>query len=124
MRSLLCSLFFAILLPRAHAAPSGNEMAANFLRAQVERIEQNSLAALDDFKTPAGRERRRQEALDMFGLSPMPERADLKPTVTARHERDGVVVENLHFQSSPGLYVTANFYKPANLPAGAKLPTV
>src|SRR5687768_16327431 len=113
MRSLVLLLCFCLFLPLdTSAAPSGNEMAMNFLRAQVERIEQQSIAALDDFNTSESRERRRQEALDMFGLSPMPERGDLKATVTGRHEREGVVVENLHFQFSPGLYVTANFYLP------------
>lgn len=112
-RFILCFLF----LFSTRAAENEAQMA--FLRAQVERIEAQTL---DDWKTEAGREQRRKEALEMFGLSPMSERGDLKATVTGKRERDGVVVENLHFQSSPGLYVTGNFYKPAN--AEGKLPTI
>src|SRR5205085_3491907 len=40
------------------------------------------------------------------------ERTDLKATVTGTTDGGGFVVEKLHFQSRPGLYVTANFYRP------------
>ena len=37
---------------------------------------------------------------------------DLKPKITGTLEGDGFIVEKLTFQSKPGLYVTANFYRP------------
>ena len=43
----------------------------------------------------------------------MPEQTPLKATVTGTVEGDGFVVENLHYQSVPGLYVTANLYRPS-----------
>jgi dienelactone hydrolase len=58
------------------------------------------------------RPRLRQEYLDMLGLEPLPERTPLKAVVTGRLEKGGYTVEKLHFQSRPGLYVTANLYLP------------
>ncbi|MEX1017674.1 MAG: acetylxylan esterase [Phycisphaeraceae bacterium] len=48
------------------------------------------------------------------GLPPQKDRSDLQVTCTGRLKRDDVVIEKLHFQSMPGLYVTANLYLPAN----------
>jgi dienelactone hydrolase len=64
-----------------------------------------------------------QEYLDMLGLWPLPEKTPLKATGTGTLERDGVVIEKLHFQSRPGLYVTANLYRPKAAPA-KKLPAI
>jgi dienelactone hydrolase len=84
----------------------------DFVNSETRRIEQELPKAIADFATPEGRARRHAEALEMFGLSPMPERTDLKPVTTGRLETEWFVVEKLHFQSSPGLYVTANLYLP------------
>src|SRR5690606_11960878 len=70
------------------------------------------------------RARYRDEYLYMLGLDPMPERTPLHATVTGTVEGDGFVVENLHYQSVPGLYVTANLYRPAEVPEGERLPAV
>ncbi len=64
----------------------------------------------------------RRELFEMLGLDPMPERSDLKAQVTGATEKDGVIVENILFQSSPSLYVTANFYRPAK--QDGPLPTI
>src|SRR6266511_3787244 len=48
-------------------------------------------------------------------LGPTPPRTDLKAVVTGRIEQDTFTVENLHFQSMPHLYVTANLYVPKGL---------
>ena len=68
------------------------------------------------------RERMRRELKGMLGLDPEPPRGDLRPVVTGQLEREGVVVEKLHFQSLPGLYVTANFYRPKA--TTGRLPTI
>ncbi|RME93638.1 MAG: acetylxylan esterase [Verrucomicrobia bacterium] len=57
----------------------------------------------------------RQELRDMLGLHPWPPRRPLHATVTGRIEKEDFVVEKLHFQSLPGLYVTANLYLPRKL---------
>jgi len=58
----------------------------------------------------------RAEYLDMLGLNPLPERTALKAVTTGRIEKAGYSVEKLHFQSRPGLYVTANLYLPRPAP--------
>jgi len=71
-----------------------------------------------------GRSRFRDEYLYMLGLSPLPPRTPLRATVTGTVEVDGYVVEALHYQSMPGLYVTANLYRPAKVEPGTRLPAV
>jgi dienelactone hydrolase len=55
----------------------------------------------------------REQYFHMLGLWPLPEKTPLKATVTGTLEFPGFVVEKLHYQSKPGLYVTANLYRPA-----------
>jgi len=54
----------------------------------------------------------RHQLAEMLGLDPMPKRSDLKAVKTGEFEHEGIIVENLHYQSMPGLYVTANLYRP------------
>jgi dienelactone hydrolase len=88
-------------------------MIANYFRSECERIAASGLVtarSASDWRR--NRPELRRQLFDMFGLDPLPPRGDLKAVVTGTLERDGIVVENLHFQSSPGLYVTANLYRP------------
>ena len=64
-----------------------------------------------------------QQFLDMLGLWPIPEKTPLAARITGEIQQPGYVVEKLHFQSRPGLYVTANLYRPDPLPQ-EKLPAV
>src|SRR5215204_3159409 len=64
----------------------------------------------------------KREYMDMLGLSPLPEKTPLKPVVTGTVARGDVVIEKLHFQSMPGLYVTGNLYRPKE--ATKPLPTI
>jgi hypothetical protein len=64
----------------------------------------------------ARRAKMRQQLLRMLGLDPWPARGNLMPVVTGVVAGDGYIVEKLQFQSSPGLYVTANFYRPGEVP--------
>jgi hypothetical protein len=94
----------------------GDKMRDAYFRSQVKQIADASLA---DYKTRADWEKARPELrrqfLDMLGLWPLPPRTDLHATVTGKVEMERFTVENLHFQSSPGLYVTANLYVPKKL---------
>jgi dienelactone hydrolase len=67
-------------------------------------------------------QQRRQQWLEMLGLSPLPERTPLHATVTGVLERGDYVVEKVHFQSVPGAYVIGNLYRPAEVTE--RLPAV
>jgi dienelactone hydrolase len=62
------------------------------------------------------------QLLEMLGLSPMPQRTDLHAITTGVIEQDDLVVERIHFQSLPGLYMTGNLYRPKEV--SKPLPTV
>lgn len=95
-----------------------------YFRHEVKQIADTCLA---DVGTKADWEKKRPELrrqfLEMMGLWPLPARTDLKPVVTGKLNAERFTVEKLHFQSSPGLYVTANLYVPKGLkkPAPAVL---
>src|ERR1019366_9195280 len=120
------SVFFCIALPVAICAQDkkdkkpGDEMIEKYLAAETDKLSAKFLdgaKTIDEWKQK--RPRLYQEYMDMLGLWPIPAKTPLKATVTGTVEAHGVVVEKLHFQSKPGLYVTANLYRPKE-PAGAK----
>jgi hypothetical protein len=84
-----------------------------YFRQQTRQIAD---ACLADIKDRADWERKRPELrrqfLEMMGLWPLPPRTDLKPVITGTLDADRFTVEKLHFQSSPGLYVSGNLYVP------------
>ena len=71
---------------------------------------------------PATQAEMRVKLRGMLGLDPWPERTPLNAVVTGTHDGDGYVVENLHFQSLPGVYVGANFYRPTGVTS--PVPTI
>jgi dienelactone hydrolase len=84
-----------------------------YFDSETALIEAACLTNIDTHAAWEGqRERRRIELLEMLGLWPMPERTPLDPVVTGRLEHPEFTVEKLHFQSLPGVYVTANLYLP------------
>ncbi|HEU0010306.1 MAG TPA: CocE/NonD family hydrolase, partial [Verrucomicrobiae bacterium] len=96
---------------------------AAYFKAETARIEDRCLVevrTLDDWQRRC--EEYRARLFEMLSLAPLPARGDLRAAVTGRVERDSCVVENVHFQSLPGLYVTANLYVPKNLARPA--PTI
>ena len=94
----------------------GDAMIAEYFRAETKRISDACLAeieTLDDWNAKKGEYRR--QLLEMLGLDPLPEKTDLKAEVTGRVEHEEFIVENLHFQSRPHLYVTGNLYVPKKI---------
>src|SRR5262245_37829219 len=105
--------------------PSGDEMIRKYLAAETKRISEKFMdGATTKAEWEKVRPRLKREFLDMVGLSPLPEKTPLKATVTGTLERGDVTIEKLHYQSKPGLYVTANLYRPKTIAKNAKLPGI
>jgi cephalosporin-C deacetylase-like acetyl esterase len=93
----------------------GDRMIAAYFEHETRKLADKCLADVkswDDFKAKLPTYRR--QLREMLGLDPLPERFPLQPVVTGKVEHDLFTVENLHFQSRPHLYVTANLYLPKN----------
>lgn len=86
---------------------------AGYFRAETAQLAGHCLAEINTLEDwTARRAEYRRQLAEMLGLSPMPERTELQPVITGKLEREDFVVEKLHFQASPKLYVTANLYLP------------
>lgn len=117
----------ALLAPAADPTPEdrarADAMIHKYLTAETDRLSKN---VLDGAKTKAEWEAKRpklkEQFVDMLGLWPLPDKTPLKATVTGTLERGDVVIEKLHYQSKPGLYVTANLYRPKTVTG--KLPAI
>jgi dienelactone hydrolase len=123
-RVLLMITWLAAATARAAEPTSGDRMIAAYFEGETRRLADASLAGVKSAADWSGRRAAaRAELLEMLGLDPMPERTDLKATVTGTVDHAEFTVENLHFQSRPRLYVTANLYVPKGLtgPAPAVL---
>ena len=94
----------------------GDQGLAEYFKTETAALSNHALAdikTLDDWKAKKGEYR--QQLFEMLSLAPLPDRTALKPVVTHKIEHELFSVENLHFQSMPGLYVTANLYVPKKL---------
>ena len=101
----------------------GDRMIAAYFEAETRKLADACLADVNTTEDlTARRDKYRQQLREMMGLDPLPERTPLEAVTTGKLERSGVVVENVHFQSRPNLYVTGNFYLPAK--HAGKLPAV
>ncbi len=101
-----------------------DRMLAEYFQSETKKLQGQCLSdikTLDDWK--AKRPVYRRQLLEMLGLDPFPEKTPLKATTTGTTEHEQFTVERLHYQSMPGLYVTANLYIPKGLtkPAPAVL---
>ncbi len=119
----LVFLMFAFSLSAAPAVQSkdpqpthGDKMLANYFLAETTKLSQDGFKGIHTLADwDAKKSEYRRQLSEMLGLWPMPERTDLKPVITGILEHPEFTVEKLQFQSSPGLYVTANVYVPRNL---------
>jgi cephalosporin-C deacetylase-like acetyl esterase len=109
-------------------APSPDTPANRTLQQYWEKrtAQLNEEGSLASFGSAAqwntGKDESRRQLFEMLGLAPLPPKTPLQPVVTGVLKADGYRVEKLHFQSMPGLYVTANLYLPEGTPKA--LPTI
>ncbi|TDU73201.1 acetyl xylan esterase AXE1 [Prosthecobacter fusiformis] len=128
MKSLLLLLLplslHAARFPEKTPDSPGARMLDGYMQQQTTDIEEKGglkdIQTAEDWQAKAP-EYRRQLA-EMLGLDPMPERTALMPTKTGEVKGDGYVIENMHYQAVPGLYVTANLYLPEKVEK--PLPTI
>jgi dienelactone hydrolase len=135
LASLLTPLLgvFFVAATAAHAQPlgqpdrsePGDEMIQAYLAREMAKI---SARFDDDLASKNEWEAKRPEYVEQFyymlGLSPRPEKTPLEATITGSLKGDGYIVDMIHYQSRPGLYVTGNLYRPAVVKEGEKLPAV
>ncbi len=126
MSARRCFLFLLLLAPLAPAAAPpiesptahGDRVRDDYFARQAQKLGEEALA---EVRTKADwdrvRPRLRREFLDMMGLWPLPARSRLEATITGTIETKTYRVEKLHFQSRPGLYVSANLYLPKKVVA-------
>jgi dienelactone hydrolase len=100
-----------------------NRILADYFAREVSTLEAQPLPHPQTVhEWDAQRAALRGQLAEMLGLQPMPERTPLNPVKTGEIPGDGFVVEKLYFQSQPGLYVTANLFRPST--AEGKLPAI
>ena len=119
----MCPLAPAAAPPVVSPTAHGDRLRDDYFRRQARTLGDEALA---DIRTKADwvrvRPRLKREFLDMMGLWPLPSRTPLEATITGTLETKTFRVEKLHFQSRPGLYVSANLYLPKKI--AAPCPTV
>jgi dienelactone hydrolase len=94
----------------------GDQLLADYFRRETERLQRDCLAGVKTVEAWNSRkDELRRQLHEMLGLDPLPERTDLKPVITGQVEHEEFIVEKLHFQSRPGLYVTGNLYLPKKI---------
>jgi len=96
----------------------GIELTRQLLTKRVEQIEKandlNQFASKEQWALQ--RDILRTQLVEMLGLPDLDARSsELSAKITGVLELEDIVVEKLHFQSSPGLYVTANLYRPKQI---------
>ncbi|GAB4144494.1 MAG: acetylxylan esterase [Planctomycetaceae bacterium] len=101
----------------------GDAMIAKYFYDETELLTNRALA---DIKTAQDWNNRkgklRKQLFEMLGLDPLPKKTALNAKITGKVAHDEFTVENIHFQSRPGLYVTGNLYLPRK--RTGKLPTI
>ncbi len=134
-RSLVVVLYFLLCqttcilqaqpLGQPDRSQPGDRMIQAYLARHAERI--YATFAEDVASLSAWQKQQpqyRQEFLHMLGLWPLPKRTPLQTTTTRTLRGDGYIVDMVHYQSRPGLYVTGNLYRPDQVGSGERLPAI
>jgi cephalosporin-C deacetylase-like acetyl esterase len=106
-----------------HTPEQRYKMFQEYLVRRAAEVTRNNLADIRSLE--AWKQQRpevRKRVLYTLGLDPMPPKTPLHARITGELQRDGYRVQNVVFESMPGLYVTANLYLPKQ--AAGKIPAV
>ncbi len=106
----------AVSAKQANEPRPADRQLAEYFQSETTKLQGQCLSdvkTLEDWQ--AKRVVYKQQLLEMLGLDPFPEKTPLNPVVTGTVDQERFTVENIQFQSMPGLYVTANLYVPKNL---------
>lgn len=113
---VLCALDTVVSQVPPADTSTADEMLATYFEAETMALQEQCLAAVVSRDAwNAEREEYRRQLLEMLGLDPLPKKTDLSATVTKVVDHPEFTVKCLHYQSRPGLYVTANLYVPKKL---------
>ncbi len=113
------------LYDAADRGQPGDAMIQEYLRQEADKIESNFLTGIKTAEDWTNAQPHfRQEYFDMLGLWPLPNKNPLHATITRTLDRGDYLVDMIHYQSRPELYVTGNLYRPAHPPAGKLLPAI
>lgn len=126
--AVVCFLFVNPAFAQSKSAETdtsvGDAMIADYFRIETDKLKHATITStktLEDWTSK--RNQYKSQLMEMLGLDPLPEKTELKSTTTGIAEHEEFTVENLHFQSRPGLYVTGNLYLPKQA-RKEKLPAV
>ena len=106
-----------------HTPDERYKLLQEYLVRRAAEVTRNNLSDIQNLET--WKQRRpeiRKRVLYTLGLDPMPAKTPLHPRITGELQRDGYRVQNVVFESMPGLYVTGNLYLP--LASTGKFPAV
>jgi len=87
----------------------GNYQSEEAAKEQLAKFAQ-SYSNLEQWKARA--ERIREGILRGTELLPLPEKCPLKPIIHSKRKYEGYTVQNVAFESLPGVFVTGNLYRP------------
>jgi len=88
---------------------------AAYFASRVEKIEAQPIWTGKPAAFAQEQNALRKELQEMLGLDPLPVKNPLNATIVSTTEYDEFVVEKVYFESRPGLFVTANIYRPKKI---------
>lgn len=104
---------------------AGDLIVQKYLAAETQAMEADFLRGVSSAEAWSQvRPRYLAEYRHMLGLDPFPERTPLRAAVTGTLDQGDYVVELVHYQSRPGLYVTGNLFRPAGREPGRRYPAI
>ncbi len=110
---------------RRHTAAERYDLFKQNLALRAAAITRGQFAGINNLEDWNRRRPEVQRQIrDMLGLDPLPPRSPLNARITGEFQRPDCRVQNIVFESSPGLYVTGNLYLPPASQGAGPFPAV